>query len=106
VTQTPRIVSGQIAALRRRDGDNCWICRQPIDFTITDLNDPMSRSRDHVIPRMAGGPNTIDNKRLAHRKCNSERGSDGRSPYRQVPGGLVIGDKPVAPCLLQVFLLY
>jgi 5-methylcytosine-specific restriction endonuclease McrA len=106
VTQNPRIVSGQIAALRRRDGDNCWICGQPIDFTITDLNDPMSRSRDHVIPRVAGGSNTIENKRLAHRKCNSGRGSDGWSPYdAQVPGGLVIGDEPVAPCLLQLFLL-
>ena len=98
VTQNPRIVRSQIAALRRRDGDDCWICGQPIDFTITDLNDPMSRSRDHVIPRAAGGPDTIGNKRLAHRKCNCDRGSGGWSPYRQVPGGLVIGDEPVAPC--------
>lgn len=79
MTQSPSIVRRQVRALRRRDGDDCWLCRQPIDFTITDPQSPWRWSRDHFIPRSLGGPDTTENMRLAHRWCNSHRGDAGRS---------------------------
>ena len=69
----PRLIRNQVTALRRRDGDDCWLCGLPIDFSVTDLNDPMRYSRDHVTPRGLGGESTVANMRLAHRLCNTER---------------------------------
>lgn len=120
-----------IAPLRERDGDDCQLCQQPIDFTLP-YPDPMSRTVDHIRPRSAGGPTTLTNLRLAHWACNNRRGAvwsgkdydasiprlvrkknpvsrrsnaipvnrtwDSWAAARQVPGGLVIGDEPVADC--------
>lgn len=71
---SPRKIRRQVTFIRKRDGDNCWLCGLPIDFEIADHNDPMHCSRDHVIPRGRGGDLSIANMRLAHRKCNTERG--------------------------------
>ncbi len=60
-------------ALRRRDGDNCWICGIPMDFSAPAGRTPLSVTRDHVIERGKGGRNTMANQRLAHAKCNNER---------------------------------
>lgn len=73
MTQSPAIVRRQVAFLRRRDGDYCHLCKELIDFTIADTDDPMHYSRDHLVPRALGGANTVENKRLAHRGCNSAR---------------------------------
>lgn len=70
----PRRVRAQVAALRQRDGDDCYLCGLPIDFTIADFNDPMHYSRDHVVPRVLGGGKDAANTRLAHRQCNTEKG--------------------------------
>lgn len=47
--------------LLKRDGDGCWFCGVPMgeDCTI-----------EHLIPRVAGGTNSIVNLALAHRLCN------------------------------------
>jgi len=74
-----RAVARQVARLRRRDGDDCWLCREPIDFGIEDDDDDWHWSRDHFIPRSLGGPNTTENMRLAHKWCNSHRGTGGRA---------------------------
>jgi 5-methylcytosine-specific restriction endonuclease McrA len=47
----------------------CSICGQPIDYTLPHL-DPMAYVVDHVVPIDAGGPDTLPNKRAAHRGCN------------------------------------
>jgi hypothetical protein len=73
LNQAPRRVRRQVALLRERDGDDCWLCHLPIDFTVEDINDPMRYSRDHVVPRAAGGDRGTGNMKLAHRKCNSSR---------------------------------
>jgi HNH endonuclease len=72
-TGSPRKVRNQVARLRERDGDDCWICLQPIDFTIADINDPMHYSRDHVIPHKRGGLRIVPNLKLAHVVCNVRR---------------------------------
>jgi 5-methylcytosine-specific restriction endonuclease McrA len=69
----------QVRVLRRRDGDDCWLCGYVIDFTIKDDDDPWHWSRDHFIPRSLGGPSTVENMRLAHKWCNSHRGAGGRA---------------------------
>lgn len=96
-----------VARIRKRDGDHCWLCRGLIDFDL-DPNDQMAKSLDHVKPRAAGGRTVLSNLRLAHRLCNVRRGSpiawDDWSACRPARGGMVIGDKPVLPCL-QLFLL-
>jgi 5-methylcytosine-specific restriction endonuclease McrA len=72
----PKKIRKQVAFMRRRDGDGCHLCGLPIDFGITDINDPMHCSRDHVVPRALGGDVTVANMRLAHRKCNTEKGQE------------------------------
>jgi 5-methylcytosine-specific restriction endonuclease McrA len=73
LTRNPAKARRQLAFLRRRDGDNCWLCLRPIDFTITADDDPMHYSRDHVVPRALGGDLGVANMRLAHRRCNAGR---------------------------------
>ena len=63
-----------IAPLRERDGDDCWLCRELIDFSL-EPGHPRGRSVDHVRPRIAGGQNVLANIRLAHRQCNERRGA-------------------------------
>jgi hypothetical protein len=47
--------------------------------------DPMSATRDHVIPQSRGGSHDRDNLRLVHRACNSARGNR-KGGASEVPG--------------------
>lgn len=58
--------------LRRRDGDLCQLCLEPIDFTLP-WSSPLGRSVDHIIPSSMGGPDELFNMWLAHRGCNSRK---------------------------------
>jgi 5-methylcytosine-specific restriction endonuclease McrA len=51
----------------RRDGQDCHICGEWV--SIHDL------TLDHIIPLKKGGTHTADNIRVAHRSCNSRKGS-------------------------------
>ena len=70
-------------ACRRRDehaNAPCWICGQPIDYTIPD-GQPDAWSPDHVYtvaehPEFAEDPANI---RAAHLACNKSRGRRGRA---------------------------
>lgn len=76
-----------IAALRERDGDACHLCAQPIDFTLTWPHG-FCATRDHIVPRSVGGLNVLSNYRLAHKRCNSGRGSDfhpGEAQFLECP---------------------
>jgi len=68
-----------VPALRERDGDECRLCCELIDFTVPHP-DPLSRSVDHIVPRAHGGKDELDNYQLAHLICNQRKGS-------RVPGG-------------------
>lgn len=63
-------LKGGRATLRlwERDGGICHICRYPV-------NSLALASRDHIVPLSAGGCTCSGNIALAHRRCNSERGS-------------------------------
>lgn len=67
-----------------RDSRTCHICGE--DVCLEDA------SRDHLIPRSHGGPTTFENVALAHKKCNSRRGTKPvaevrRDRTRSSPGG-------------------
>ena len=55
----------EVTALLARDGDSCFLCRQPLGDDITV---------DHLVPVTAGGPNHLANMALAHKACNLRMG--------------------------------
>lgn len=57
----------RLAVLLRRDGPSCVWCSRPFGR----LSRP---TREHVIPRVKGGPNWLENEVAACRRCNAERG--------------------------------
>lgn len=61
-------------AIYDRDGWICQLCNNPVDPSV----DPRTRwgtTLDHVTPRSLGGSHDALNLRLAHRRCNSVRGT-------------------------------
>ncbi len=50
-----------------RDDHLCHLCGDEVQLD--------EASRDHLIPRAHGGPTTFENVALAHKKCNSRRGT-------------------------------
>lgn len=79
--------------LADRDGPRCWLCGNDVDPG-APRGSGWAGSVDHVVPRACGGGSEPGNLRLAHRSCNSRRGS--RLPEldwpRQVP---VVDHAPV-----------
>lgn len=63
-----------IEDLGKRDNWLCWLCNQPVPQDVKRRS-KLAATRDHVVPRSHGGPDTADNLRLAHRKCNQGRGN-------------------------------
>lgn len=57
-----------------RDDWVCHLCRTPVDRHAR-YPDPMSGSRDHILPLSLGGIDDPGNVRLAHWICNSRRGA-------------------------------
>jgi len=60
----------------RAQGRPCHICGQPIDYGITDANDPRHFECDELLPVSLGGsPTDRANVDAAHRFCNQWRGN-------------------------------
>jgi hypothetical protein len=68
------MTAAQLAALARRDGWVCWLCDGAIDPALP-RSLPGAASIDHVVPRSRGGTSDLRNLRIAHRRCNTRRGS-------------------------------
>lgn len=63
-----------IEQLRRRDGNDCWLCGHPLSFTAP----PGSRkapTKEHLIAKSLGGDGAPDNLVLCHRGCNKQLGN-------------------------------
>lgn len=62
-------------AIYERDRWVCGICSQPVDPSLSSLDD-MAASLDHIVPRSHTlfPDHSAGNLRLAHRLCNSLRG--------------------------------
>lgn len=50
-------------------GDDCGICRQPINYELPQYH-PESFEVDHIVPIARGGTKTLDNCQPTHRRCN------------------------------------
>jgi len=80
-------IRDQHRARIKRDKPACHICGQPIDYTLPHL-DPMSFTVDHVKPLAKGGADTMDNKKAAHRECNSKKRARLFAPIVRRSGSL------------------
>ena len=81
--------------LAERDGPACWLCGDTVDDG-AHAGSPWAGSVDHVVPRARGGGDEPGNLRLAHRRCNSARGS--RLPELDWPRDVPVVDAaPIWP---------
>lgn len=70
-----------------RDKPACHICGKAIDYTLPNL-DPWSFVLDHVVPLAKGGSDAIENKKAAHRECNSKKRARLIAPIVRRSGSL------------------
>jgi predicted nucleic acid-binding Zn ribbon protein len=63
-----------IAVLAKRDNWRCHLCRRKVTRD--------TWSHDHLIPLSDGGDHTYANVALAHRACNTQRGTGGTAQLR------------------------
>ena len=62
----PRIIA--------RWGMVCYLCERPITVGPKETTNPGALTLDHVVPITAGGRDSEDNLRPAHRACNEDKG--------------------------------
>jgi nitrate/TMAO reductase-like tetraheme cytochrome c subunit len=67
----------RVAKLRTINGDNCWRCHAPMNFT-EPRNKRRSATIEHLTARAHGGNSAIDNIVLCHRGCNQHLGANTR----------------------------
>lgn len=70
--------ASKVRTLLWRDGNLCWLCGMP--FSKQHGKKP---SLDHVIPKSKGGSNRNENLRLAHSRCNRDRGDMDPEEFRK-----------------------
>lgn len=63
-----------LVEVAERDAWFCSLCQHPVSPD-ADANADDRPTIDHVIPKSLGGPDTLDNYRLAHRACNLAKGN-------------------------------
>jgi hypothetical protein len=80
-------VNSTLLAVAERDDWVCWLCDRRVDPQ-APAGSPAAPSVDHVMPRAHGGGSAPDNLRLAHRRCNTRRGS--RVPELDWPDDLAV----------------
>jgi hypothetical protein len=62
-------------AIHKRDGDNCWRCHQPMDFS-EPRDKKKSATIEHLTAKTNGGTLALDNVVLCHRGCNKHLGTN------------------------------
>ena len=85
-----RPTSAQRDRLRKvvaRGHPACWICGEPIDYTIPTPH-PDSYELDHKIPLNRGGEHTLTNAAASHRRCNRAKSDRPHAPIVRRSGSL------------------
>jgi 5-methylcytosine-specific restriction endonuclease McrA len=72
-TTMPNYPPGRVQAVWNKCKGRCWLCGEQVGFYGGVL--PDAGTLDHVVPRARGGRSTLENLKLAHRKCNIARGA-------------------------------
>jgi len=61
-----------------RDGTDCYLCHLPLDFEANHVQGQpgweLYPHVEHVVPLAKGGHDILDNVKLAHAKCNIDKG--------------------------------
>lgn len=65
-----------IVAVAAKTSGRCHICRKRVDLRLSGM-DPLGPTIDHLLPISAGGLDEFANVMLAHRVCNTRRGTGG-----------------------------
>lgn len=71
----------KFAVLWTRQHGQCWLCGGGMTNSCGGLD--YDASFDHIIPKSKGGSRALSNLKLAHVKCNSERGDKTPNEYFQ-----------------------
>lgn len=66
--------------LEQQDGRICHLCGHSISSR-AKKGSPLRITLDHVIPKSQGGPDILENLKLAHRVCNERRGNMSVDDY-------------------------
>lgn len=85
-----RPTSAQRDRLRRqvaRGRPACWICGEPIDYTLPSPH-PDRFELDHKVPLSKGGTHTLDNAAASHRRCNRAKSDKPHAPIVRRSGSL------------------
>lgn len=78
-----------LAKLLRSKGHPCWLCTEPIDYTLSH-EDLRAFSVDHKEPK-SKRPDLAEvysNLRAAHRECNDKKGAGEYTPQGRLLGRL------------------
>lgn len=64
------------AELYQKQAGLCWICQRPmLPLSVTGASAAMAATFDHIKPQANGGEWVKENLKLAHKTCNTRRGS-------------------------------
>ncbi len=77
----------------------CWLCLEPLDFSIADWKDPGYVVIDEYLPVSKGGDSLdISNCHLVHSRCNGRKGSRilPRGAFAEKRGGPPEGPRPTS----------
>lgn len=76
-----------IEQIRARDGEDCWLCGFPLDFSAAP-NSKKAPTKEHLLAQSLGGTNELANLVLCHPGCNKQLGTrpidDKRAMQRKV----------------------
>lgn len=67
------IVLSKVEQIRARDGDECWLCTRPLDFTAAP-NSKNAPTIEHLVAKSSGGSGDLANLALCHKACNLHLG--------------------------------
>ena len=73
----------RLRVLRSRDGDECRRCRRPLRFDLPAGHD-MGPKVEAILPAPSGGPQTLDNLCLCHRRCTADAADNTREVQERV----------------------
>ena len=91
--------------MRRLASDSGWVCHicsgPTLDVDLCDPLEPLAPTLDHVKPKAQGGANDAENYAIAHRWCNSARGSMSLKKARSALAALALKPKHAKNLVLE-----
>lgn len=56
-------------------------------YAVTEANEEVLMTRDHIVPKSRGGPDTLENSQTMCALCNNKKGNnvEGAEPSKEIP---------------------